>query len=258
MNVLPPVLIVLDTNVLLAGNTRDWQTFSRVGECFVPKVVLEELEFIANGGAEAEAERVAREFSRFYPESNWKPTHSIATHPSLKPAAGHDLSKKARHSLAVAQTCYGLARNRPEGLVVLVSNDQPLVQRLRQLETPNLCGVPLAAFLQWTRSNRRPAVVTQQLQAVRPAAGVVPTATPRRATPTAPRPTVVSQSSRSQSARPAPASSGRRSLRLQQTFYNLVSLALLALVIGGFWRVASPATFARFWQQLPIPAQMKK
>lgn len=257
MNALPPVLIVLDTNALLAGNTRDWQTFSRLGECFVPKVVLEELEFIANSGAEAEAERVAREFSRFYPESSWKPTHSIATHPSLKPAAGHDLSKKARHSLAVAQTCYGLARNRPEGLVVLVSNDQPLVQRLRQLETPNLCGVPLAAFLQWTRSNRRPAVVTQQLQAVRPAAGVVSTETPRRVAPTATRSTV-SQPSRSQPVRPAPASSRRPSLRLQQTFYNLVSLALLALVIGGIWRVVSPATFARFWQQLPIPAQMKK
>jgi len=248
MSILPPFLIVLDISALLAGNTREWQGFSRIGECFVPKAALEEMEFLCHRAVEPKLEQVAREFARFYPTSGWKAVLSIATHPALKPTEGHALSKKARLALVVAQAAYGVARNHPEGVVVLVANDQALLQRLRSLAMPNLCGIPLAAWLQWTRSLHRPAVVTQQIQAMRSPVGNA-VGVHRSTKPTTPsRQAAVAQPSPSYAPRtPSP------SWRLRQKFYNLLTLAIALVVVGSLWRAVSPVSFAQFWRQLPIP-----
>jgi hypothetical protein len=131
MVTLPPFLIVLDLTALMAGKPQDWREFSRAGVCFVPKVVLEEIQDLCDNAPEPFLAETAREFVRFYSTSGWHETLSIATHPLLKPAEGHALSKRARIALAVAQTSYGLALNRPEGLVVLVANDQALLKKIR-------------------------------------------------------------------------------------------------------------------------------
>lgn len=254
MAALPPVLILLDISALLAGTTRDWQLFSRVGACYVPRAVLEEMEFLCNRASEPEVGRVAREFSQFYPTSGWQSTLSIATHPSLRPAPGQNLSSKARLSLSVAQTAYGLSRNRSEALVVLVANDQSLIQRLRIIDAPNLCGLPMAALLQWSRTLRRPLVVTNHLQMMRAPVGVVggmTTVSPSMRSTTVQRSAPV-PSKRTVTRRPQQA---HHSLRLTQTFYNLLTLLLVALLGLGIWRVVQPASFNEFWKQLPIPGK---
>lgn len=265
MTALPPILLLFDLSALLSGKTRDWENFSRLGECFVPRVVLEEIEFLCQRASEAETEQTAREFSRFYPESGWHSALSIASHSALKPTEGHQQSHKARLSLSVAQTAYGMSRNRPDALIVLVTQDQNQLQRLRIIDAPNLCGLTLAAFLQWSRTLRRPAPLTQQLQVMRSekSALAAPTAIPSLRA--APRAMTAARAARSTtSLRPTPTpirrpparrSSPRSSLRLGQIFFNLLTLSLVA--IGGLfvWQLITPTSFNTFWQQLPISQQ---
>lgn len=263
MSVLPPFYLVFDISAVLAGRTQQWQGFSKVGDCFVPKVTLQEIEFLCGRATEPQQEQVAREFSRFYPVSGWRETLSIATHPLLKPPEGQTFSARARAGLAVAQTVYGLSRNHPEALVVLVANDQALVKRILALETPNLCGIPLAALLQWQRTQRRPDVVNHHLQIMRSTtAAAVTTGTTAiqrsttviqpsnsgiRRTPTA---------SRSQAVEPRRTSLPHRSTRrmpsTNQIISNLLSFAILAVLGLAAWRVISPTSFEQMWKQIPF------
>ncbi len=250
MAALPPFLILLDVSALMAGSTRQWQEFSRLGDCFIPKVVLEEIQLLCNHAVDPAQERIAREFVRFFPDSGWKATTSIAQHPALKPAEGHALSKKARLSLATAQTAYGLARNRPDGLIVVVANDQGLIQRLRMVNTLNLCGIPLAVLVQWSRTTRKPAVVANQLHAMRL---MVPTTAPTvKAVPPVPAPRSQPSAAAAQSNRSRAA---RRVFRPVQIFYNLLTLVIVAVAILAVWRVIAPVSFAKTWHQIPFLGQ---
>ncbi|MBW4693107.1 MAG: hypothetical protein KME27_15245 [Lyngbya sp. HA4199-MV5] len=249
MAALPPFLILLDLSALMSSGIRHWQEFSRLGECFIPKAVLEEIQLLCNHAIEPTQARTAREFVRFFPESGWKATTSIAHHPALKPSEGHTLSKKTRLSLAAAQAAYGLARNRPEGLVVVAANDQGLIQRLRMLGTPNLCGMPLTVLVQWSRTARKPPVVANQLHAMRLMVGVVTSTVNNPSTPPPAR-SLPSQSY--QSKKPL---SPKRSIRPAYIFYNLVTLAIVAIAVLAVWRIVHPPSFDRFWQQLPFVSQ---
>lgn len=250
MAALPPFLVVLDISALMASGVKHWQEFSRIGECFIPKAVLEEIQLLCDHAIEPAQARTAKEFVRFFPQSGWKATTSIAQHPVLKPAEGHTLSKKTRLSLATAQAAYGLARNRPEGLVVVTANDQGLIQRLRMLNTPNLCGLPLTVLVQWSRSARKPPVVTNQLHAMRLMVGAV--------TPSASRTTQSVATVRPKPSLPAPSNSrptARRSFRPAQVFYNLLTLAIVAIAVLAIWRMVNPTSFNKLWQQIPVLGQ---
>jgi PIN domain len=183
MSLLPPFLFVFDLTALLAGKERDWQDLSRLGDCFVPVAVLEELQSLSDRAPDPETEAKAREFGRFYPTSGWKKTEAIAEHSSLNPAAGHTLSKRARLSLEVLECAYGLARRHPQALVTLVANDQPMVQRLTPLKTNNLCGIPFTVLLQWHRTQRRPDIVSKHLQLMRLQLTRSTSTTPTRSAP---------------------------------------------------------------------------
>ena len=248
MAALPPFLIVLDLSAVMASGLRHWQEFSRLGECFLPKAVLEEIQMLCSHAIEPGQERTAKEFARFFPESGWKATTSIAQHAALKPIEGHTLSKKTRLSLATAQAAYGLARNRPEGLVVVAANDQGLIQRLRMLNTPNLCGMPLTVLVQWSRTARKPPVVASQLHAMRLMVGAV--------TPAASKPTPAPVRSRpSQPTQSKEYRSARRAFRPAQIFYNLLTLAIVAIAVLAVWRVLAPTSFHKLWQQIPFLGQ---
>lgn len=273
MTVLPPIVLLFDISAILAGKTREWQDFARVGECFVPRVVLEEIEFLQHRASEPDAERTAREFTRFYPDSGWKSSLSIASHPALKAAPGQAMSSKARLSLSVAQTAYGLSRNRPEALVVLVANDQGLMQKLRMIDASNLCGIPVSALLQWSRTLRRPAVIATQMQTMRSpveagsrsmgnraateSSVYRPTArsTHRSATRATSRTTAVRSTSVQRAA--TRQSTAPSSARLGSLLYNLLTLAIVAAAILGVWRIIAPDSFGLFWQQLPFAEQTK-
>lgn len=261
MALLPSLLIVFDTTALVVGNTSEWQEFSRLGECYVPEGVLEQMELMCDRATEPEVERTAREFMRFYPTSGWKKTGIRAEHAALKPTPGHALSQRARLSLAVASGGYGLALRYPERLIVLIANDQALLQQVLGLSLKNLCGLPVPALLQWTRSQRRPPIINQHLQQMRTGQPAKASANHKPAPATA----LISNPGRSLNAtrtatpevRPGVYTAQRqrgkvRSRQLMSLFSSLVSLAMVLGVIATIWRFISPTSFAQLWNQLPF------
>lgn len=190
---IPPVLLVLDVSALSAATPREWLEFSRVGAGYIPQAVYEEMRLLFDRSPDPDLERISRAFNRFYPTSGWQTTDEHAHHPLLKANSGHAMTKRERVSLAVARCAYGLAQSHPASLVVLVSSDRSLLQRLYEIKATNLCGITGAALLQWSRSGQRPIAVSQKLQQMRAqgnqrAAGASvsqPTPEPSRAATTA-------------------------------------------------------------------------
>jgi len=262
MALIPSILILFDTTALVAGKTAEWQEFVKLGECYVPEGVLEQLEFMCDRASEPDVESTAREFMRFYPTSGWKKTSLQAEHPHLKPAAGHTLSKRARLSLDVLTNAYGLALRYPERLIVLVANDQLMLQQVMGLKTKNLCGIPVAALLQWVRSQRRPQVVNHHLQLTRTSSGTAEASTNRRTTAAVKSTTNTMRSPTSNrtetsAVRPGTYTARRqrvqvRSRQLFSLISNLVSLVIFLVVIAAIWRFVSPGSFNQFWNWLPI------
>lgn len=162
---LPPIAIVFDVDVILSGTTPIWQQYAKVGSCYVPEVVFEEIDFLSDEAAtDKTRESLAREFLRFFPQSGWALTDAQETHPLLEPGAGSSQSVQARLMVATAHCVYGFALENPESLVVFVSNSQSLLKRMQGLGVINLCGITAAMLLNWTRKGERPIAVTQQLQ----------------------------------------------------------------------------------------------
>ena len=254
-----PILVILDFNALEVGKTREWQEFSRVGECFIPQVVFDEIRYLHDRAPEVSLEQTAREFIRFFPDSGWHMTAISATHTSLKPASGESFSKKARLSLAVAQAAYGLSRNHPGSLVVLVTTDQSLLQRVQGVGALNLCGITAAALRQWCRTERQPLAVTQQLRqmattAVVGAGKVSPISTKPAAKASGskvPRANNVGRTT------PTPSLSHRRSSNapgaIAQMFSTVLMLGALVLAGSTAWYLIQPAGFNQFLQRMGLP-----
>lgn len=261
MSLLPSFVIVFDTSALLAGKTREWQQFSQLGDCLVTEGVLEAMNTLCDRAPEPAIEATAREFSRFYPTSGWQVSLAIAEHPSLKPADGHSLSQRARLSLEVLKCAYGVARRRRDSLVIVVANDQPMLQKIQGLNTKNLCGIPLAAIMQWSRTQRRPAAVAHYLQMLRSPETVASPGVNRQAVSSKPstyKPTYKSTDRlatattsvipRAQT-RTTPA---RRKVHWSRWLANIVNLVVVVTAIAVLWRFISPISFNQLWQKVPI------
>ena len=255
MSTPPPVLVVLDLSTLMGSSTREWQDYSRIGSCYLPQVVYEEVEFLSGRAPEPDLEKTAREFLRFFPNSGWQLTNVNSSHPALTPPAGQTLSKQARLTLAVAQCAYGLSIEHSGELVVLVSTVQQLLQRLGGLQSTNLCGITPAALLQWARTGQRSPAVTQQMQAI------IQTARSNTSAPTASTPSL--PTARGKAPITGPASAVRtpavsRNSSAARGLSGLIAslLVLLGLaIVGGFaWRIIQPASFNQFWTRLGLPA----
>lgn len=256
MSLLPSFVIVFDTSALLAGKTREWQQFSQLGECVITEGVLEAMTVLCDRAPEPAIEATAREFARFYPTSGWQVSLAIAEHPSLKPVDGHNLSQRARLSLGVLQCAYGIARRRRDSLVIVVANDQPMLQKLQGLNTKNLCGIPLAALMQWSRTQRRPAAVAHYLQLTRSPETAATIATSRQAV--SPKPYTSKPTGRLATA-PAPViyrsahkTSARRPAHWSRLLANVVNLVVIVTIGAIAWRFISPASFNQIWRQIPI------
>ncbi|MDX2231686.1 MAG: PIN domain-containing protein [Leptolyngbyaceae cyanobacterium bins.349] len=260
MALLPPVLILFDTTALLAGRSLEWQEFARLGECYLPEAVLEQIEFMCDRASEPEVESKAREFSRFYPNSGWKRTGIQAEHPTLKPAPGHALSKRARLALTVSSCAYGMALRYPSSLVVVVANDQPMLQQVLGLQLKNLCGMPYTALIQWVRVQRRPPVINHHLQLMRTVTPNADSAGQRSAPGTPgvksahPR---AAPSTHALSTTPGAYTAKRqrsyaRSRRWSSLVSSFVSLVILLGAIATIWHILSPASFNQFWRSLPL------
>lgn len=161
---LPPVLLLIDINVLVTSNLRDWHQYSTVGSCILPQSVADEMHLLFKDAIDPDLERLAKEFHRFQATHQWQSTEIMATHPLLKGPEGRAISKKARLSLAVARCAYGVAKRYPARMVVLATNDQPQIQRIQALQVPNLCCITGTALQQWSQYGRRPVSVMQHWQ----------------------------------------------------------------------------------------------
>ena len=162
-NPLPPLLVTFDTDVLMAGRTQVWQEYAKVGTCYIPEVVYDEIDRLTDQAVEPAMEQVAREFMRFFADSGWIATDAQQTHRALEPSIKNQ-GKQAMLVVATAQCVYGLAQEHPEALVIFVSNSQPLLKRLASVGATNLCGITGAMLLNWARKGERPPAATQQLQ----------------------------------------------------------------------------------------------
>lgn len=170
----PPVVLVFDVSALSAASPTEWREFSRVGSCYIPQVVYEEMKMLFDRSPDPDLEYLAKSFNRFYSSSGWKVSEATAAHPALKIASGQALTRRNRVSLAVGKCAFGLAQELPNSLIVLVSKDRTLLQRLYDIPAPNLCGITGDALLQWSRSGQRPIAVSQKFQQFRAAYGIQP------------------------------------------------------------------------------------
>ncbi|MBF2090760.1 MAG: hypothetical protein IGR80_09675 [Synechococcales cyanobacterium K44_A2020_017] len=168
---IPPVEVVLDLSTLSATNTREWMGFARVGTCYVPKIIHEEMRFLHERAPDPDLERVAREFNRFYRDCQWHISDAIAHHPALRSSSGEALTKRNRIGLAVARCAYGLAEDNPTHLVVLVVSDRAMMQRIYSMKVPNLCAINGAMLLQWSQTGQRPIPIIQKIQEMRISSG---------------------------------------------------------------------------------------
>ncbi|MGG6292948.1 hypothetical protein ACQ4M4_00880 [Leptolyngbya sp. AN02str] len=166
MAFIPPVLLVLDISALSGGTTREWLEFSRVGKVHVPQPVYEEMRLLFDRSPDPDLEELAKSFSHFYPTSGWQVVDVTAHHSSLT-AVGQALTRRSRTALAAARCAYALSLNFSNHLVVLVTNDQGLLQRVYDIPSNNFCAINASALMQWSRTGQRPVAVSQKLQQLR-------------------------------------------------------------------------------------------
>ena len=256
MSDLPPIFLLFDLSALLVGKPREWQEFARLGNCYVPQLVYQEIQALSQIGIERHHEQTAKEFCRFFAGSNWQLTGAGALHPSLQPSDGQNVSKRARLAQAVSECAYGFARSSPGRLVVLVSNDQPMLKRIQSLGVANLCGVPMSATLIWSRSDRRPQIVAQHLQAIRSTTVTVSRMMAPR------RPQVSSPLSKQTVPRPVGKPQSR--VRSVQPIYNhpdlfrqitsgLSALVAMTIAFSIVWYIVQPKSFNQLLQQRDLP-----
>lgn len=152
--------LLLDLNSFFACKPYEWLEFSRVGRCYVPQIVYEELDAWAtsrNGSIES---KIAREFRRFMMESDWELTRTLISTES------RPMTRRARLALDVQNSAEDLARSNIGRLVVVVSNDRALIQQIQALNLENLTGIPTSTLLTWSRSKRQPPIVLQHLRSM--------------------------------------------------------------------------------------------
>jgi hypothetical protein len=258
MAAIPPVLLVLDIGALSAATPREWLEFSRVGGCVVPQVVYEEMKFLFDRSPDPDLERIARAFNRFHATSGWQISDANSHHAVLKSGAGQALTRRSRISLAVGRCAYALSLEHPVTLVVLVSSDRSMLQRIYDIQANNLCAITGPSLLQWCRTGQRPIAVSQKLQRLRVATGAQTNSgivgqyqatSPSRITTTPSRITGSATRLTSPARKPTIHADSSIPAWVPQLFSLLSSLA--ALVVAGIliFYIIRSASFQEVWNQ---------
>jgi len=156
----PRIFLLIDLNTFFACKPYEWLEFSKVGRCYVPQVVHEELDAWATSRSQSHESRIAREFRRFMLESDWQLARSLIS------TEARPMTRRARLALDVKNSAEELARSSIGRLVVVVSNDRALIQQILALNLENLTGVPVSTLLTWSRSKRQPPIVLQHVRSM--------------------------------------------------------------------------------------------
>lgn len=244
------IILVFDLKAILAGSTRDWNQFSELGKCYLPQVVLEELEFLTMRAVTDTEEKTAREFFRFLENSDWFISQGVTNHELLSSKEGENLSKNARLQLAIEQSAYYLTLEHPQSLVVVVSNQQTLREELENLGEDNLVTLTLPQFMQWLRTKQKPIKVTQKIASLgngsmakapleeddRPINGKRSNSSPNIA-------------SSPQKAKVKPPQNN-----IATTIFAGFSTIFSLIIVGLFgWYLGDPQSFQKFWQENKLP-----
>lgn len=277
MTLIPPVSLVLDITTLVSSSQREWREFSRVGRVHIPQAVYEEMRLLFDRSPDPDLEELSKAFNHFYSTSGWQITDAHAHHATLT-ATGHGLTHRTRIALAAARCAHALALNSPTHMVVLVTRNQLMWQRIGEISLVNLCAIDAAELLQWSRTGQRPITVVQQLQQLRSIMAEVSTAgmagSPQGRT--SPSRLTVAPSTRSSSTRSSPTrspsraapyrsvqsasrSQARAARELPRWISQLVSLglALGCVAIAGWllWGIIYQTDWLEFLRQPLDPVQ---
>ena len=263
---LPQILLLFDTSVILNDGARVWGGFQRIGACWLPQVVLNQVRFLCNRASEPVQEQIAREFFRFYPGSGWRTTDETMAHPALQPAKGQTLSKRARQMMIIAECAYGFSQRFPTQLVVLVSDNQPLLKQIQTLQVANLCGITGSALKRWSLSGNRPEAVNQAYQKMKTAslrqANVRSPASSSKPTMRTSPAVKHAMTTRPKTRKPISSPSRRTTpdINTVSRFYAFSQMVSLAISLVGFvivgllvWRLVQPQSFEQFWRQNNLP-----
>lgn len=246
-------IILFEPSAILSGNTHFWQEVSELGECTLSQSTVTEIQLVAEGmGEETSLAAIAKEFLRFLATSGWQITDVTAEHQALVPERGLTMSSKSRLNLALAQCAYGLAELHPTNLIVLVTDDQPQVQRISQLGIPNLCVTTSRALRQWARTKQPPLAIAKVIADLKPTHSTnnrnqESTRTP----PVSGRHALSRQFSGQTSHKPIKQS--YRLMRAQSAISGLIGLAVTVIVLLLAWRIVQPQQFHQVWQKTGLP-----
>lgn len=248
------IILVFEPRAILAGRTRDWSQFHKLGTCLIPQVVLEELEFLTKRAVEPEVEKAAREFCRFFPDSAWQVSNYQNTHPSFQHKQGENMSKSARLQMAIAEAVYGIATDNSDKLVVLVANQTNLRTEIDNIGQDNLTTLPLTQFIQWLRTQQKPVNVSQKLQKFNCSDN---NSTPVTGITNSPKKKSTSSTNKSSSQSSSGASAKvkkKKSNPLTPIISTLLAFGSLIVVSGLVWYMVQPTSFQQFWQKTGLPS----
>ncbi|MGI0480608.1 PIN domain-containing protein [Geminocystis sp. CENA526] len=242
------IIIVFEPRVILEGVTRDWSQFSQLGTCYIPQIVLEELEFLTKRAVSEKEEKTAREFFRFFPNSGWQVTQGMTHHDALTVMEGENLSKNARLQVAIAESVYYLTLENTNKLVVLVTNQQNLREEVENLAQDNLVSLTLAQFTQWLRTKQKPINVSQKIAGFSNGKISSPVSSPPPAkNPSRNNGNVVSPTSASYQPK---AKVKPQNNTLGTIISGLLALGALTVTVMIAWYFIQPQSFQEFWQKM--------
>ena len=280
--IIPSAILLFDLSAVLETEPRDWQAFARIGPCWFPQRVYDELRALAQSAIDPAHTSKARAFLQWIEQakSGQVVTDSL-DHPALKPVAGQTLSYRARLGLEISRCAHGVAQAHPENLIVLVTNTPMAFQGLQAVQAVNLCVLPVKPVLVWSRTDRKPSLVAQQLLALRNAprsnlrgstltvmqprshaiSGDRTPSQPPSRSPSPPHAIPSSarrSSSPSRSTRPSPSRSEEplssvRPSAAAQIFSGTIALVVLLMVIATAWYVLNPQSFNRWLKDHNLP-----
>ncbi|BAQ63537.1 PIN domain-containing protein [Geminocystis sp. NIES-3709] len=247
------IIIVFELRAILAGATRDWSQFSGLGICYIPQLVLEELEFLTKRAVSETDEKTAREFLRFFPDSGWQVTQGMTHHDSLTGMEGEDMSKNARLQLAIAESIYYLSLENPHKLVILVANQQSLREEVDNLGQDNLISLTLPQFIQWLRTQQKPINVSQKIASL--SNGNVSYTSPANSSLVK----NINNNGKGVSKNPENYSSKtkvktkNKNNTLSFTISGLLATGGLIITMMVVWYFIQPKSFQKFWEKTGLP-----
>ncbi len=165
-----------DRGAITGSDRHLWEHVKTLGAAYLTPATLRELENLAqdvkaNRGGGTSVEALADSFVRFYQSSGWRLADTDEGHPKFQGLEGS--GRKALENLTNVRAAWGLSRQHPQSLTILVSADATLVRKLNELELENLRAATAISLRAWQGNRNVPPAIARAL-------GLAPAASPTR------------------------------------------------------------------------------